>query len=108
MEYANGGSSLVMVSVRVGPRLEDGCVSKNFHVLQLVMVSRRYANKVLQELAYDIFDTFPYCILMSSPAVMTVNRVELRCDCDAVRDGTDSVRRIRSISHIEREYTRRS
>ena len=32
MKYANGGFLLVMVSVRVGPRLEDGCVSKNFQL----------------------------------------------------------------------------
>ena len=27
-----------------------------------------------------IFDTFPYCILVSSQAVMTVGRIELLCD----------------------------
>ena len=40
---AVGGSSLVMVSIRVGPRSENGCVSKNFHVL-FVVVIRAYAN----------------------------------------------------------------
>ena len=70
---------LVMVSIRVGPRSQNGCVSKNFHVL-FVVVIQAYANEVPQELAYDIFDIFPYCILASSQAVMTVSRIELLCD----------------------------
>ena len=45
-----------MVSVRVDPRLEDDASAQIFNT-DMVMVSRAYANKVPQELAYDIFDT---------------------------------------------------
>ena len=54
-------SYLVMVSVRVGPRPGDGCVSKNFQGL----VERRYANEFPQETCVRRFLTpFVYLILM--------------------------------------------
>ena len=46
-------------------------------------VIRAYANEVPTELAYDIFDTFPYPILMFlliGLTVRTVLMLELRCD----------------------------
>ena len=75
----DGGFFLVMVSVRVGPRSENGCVSKNFHI-NTGSGNPAICQPVAMRLAYDIFDTFRYCILESSQAVMTVCRVELLCD----------------------------
>ena len=68
-----------MVSMGDDPRLEDDASAQIFKEIY-VLVSRGYANEVPQELAYDIFDIFPYCILASSQAVMTVSRIELLCD----------------------------
>ena len=52
-----------MVSMGDDPRLEDDASAQIFKEIY-VLVSRGYANEVPQELAYDIFDTFPYPIQM--------------------------------------------
>ena len=52
-----------MVSTGDDPRLEDDASAQIFNT-DMVLVSGAYANEVPTELAYDIFDTFPYPILM--------------------------------------------
>ena len=65
-------------------------------------VIRAYANEVPQELAYDIFDTFPYSHTSCSidrdiPYLLLTPYLNLY----AVMDGTDTITRIDCISHIE-------
>ena len=75
MKYANGGFSLVTVSEATA-RVEDGCVSKNFPGVFLVLVSRAYANKFPQETSVDRFLTpFPYTILSYLVSSHTVARL---------------------------------
>ena len=45
------------------PRLEDDASAQIFTTYTCLVI-RAYANKVPQELAYDVFDTFPYPIQM--------------------------------------------
>ena len=95
-----------MVSIRVGPRLEDGCVSKNFHI------NTRSGNPGICQLSsagtcvrYFWHLPLPYTNVSIDRDLPLVEFL-LHSYWYALMDGTYTITRIDCISHIEQEYTR--